>query len=279
MLCTLANPHVLSAADVRQDLHATAQGGGPIDKGRRALERIRHDTGHPERGMVGLACLEQAQGEVFFGGIMRVGYRVGRPLLLGDPLLLEGLFPLLPRTELRSGLREDTAHGHGDFRGHQDEQDQALSPQRATTFFIAQFREMGECLGRFRALVVGVVDDEAARGEAMALQDDPHTGHEEVVPGHLAVSKHPGQGRHRRGAEARALKTGPAPGVGHQHGGDTKCQPGPLRDGHRVVWLMRAHGGVNGFNKGTPKGCRLSNNPRPLQAIGTPQAERNLWVI
>ncbi len=86
--------------------------------------------------MLGLECLEQAQGELFFGGIMRVGYRFGRPLLFGDPLLLEGLFPLIPRTELRSGLREDKAHGNGDFRDHQYEKDQALSPQIATTFFI-----------------------------------------------------------------------------------------------------------------------------------------------
>jgi hypothetical protein len=42
---------------------------------------------------------------------------------------------------------------------------------------------------------------------------------------------------------------------------------------------MRANGGVNGFNKGTHKGCRLSNHHRPLQAIGTPQADRNLLMI
>jgi hypothetical protein len=113
----------------------------------------------------------------------------------------------------------------------------------------------------------------------MVPQDDPHTGHKELVPGNLTVSKHPGQGRHRIDTEAGALKTGPANGVGHQNGCDTKGQPGPLRDGHRVVWLMLANGGVNGFNKGTHKGCRLSNNHRPLQAIGTPQAERNLLVI
>ena len=70
----------------------------------------------------------------------------------------------------------------------------------------------------------------------MVPQDDPHTGHQEVVPGNLAVSKHPGQGRQRIGAEAGAFKARPANGVGHQNGGDTKRQPGPLRGGHARGW-------------------------------------------
>ena len=113
----------------------------------------------------------------------------------------------------------------------------------------------------------------------MVSQDDPHTGHEEVCPGKLAVAKHPGQCRHRIRAEAGASKTSPANGVGHQNGGETKGQPGPLRGRHRVVWLMRANGGVNGFNKGAHKRCRLSNNHPRLQAIGDAQADRNGWLI
>ena len=205
---------------------------------------------------------------------MRVGSRFGWPLVFGDTVLLEGLFLLIPRTELRGRLLEDTAHGERDVGGHQDEKDEALSPQRATTFFIAQFIEMGERLGRFRARVVGVVDDKGARGDAMVPQDDPHTGHQEVVPRHRAVSKHPGQGRQRLGAEAGALKASPAHGVGDQNGGDTKRQPGPLRGGHRVAWMMRANSVINGCNTGTHEGGWLSNNHRRLQAIRGPHDQR-----
>jgi len=61
----------------------------------------------------------------------------------------------LMRPNLRQSFRatfkliEDKAHGDGDFGGHQYEKDQALPPNRATTFFIAPFREMGKCRGRF----------------------------------------------------------------------------------------------------------------------------------
>src|SRR2546427_7869166 len=114
----------------------------------------------------------------------------------------------------------------------------------------------------------GLVDDEAARGDAMVLQDDPHTGPQELVPGNLAVAKHPRQGGHRIRAKAGAFKTRPANRVGHQHGGDTKREPSPLRDGHRVMGLMHANSGVNGGNKGTHAGGRLGNHHPYLQAIG-----------
>src|SRR5712692_12064841 len=129
VLCALPDPHVLIATDVREDLHATDNGRGPIDKGRCAIERIRHDTGHAERGMLGLERLQQAQGELFFGGIMGIGRWCGWPLVFGDTWLLEGLFLLIPRTELRGWLREDKAHGAGDCGGHQYEKDEAVSPQ------------------------------------------------------------------------------------------------------------------------------------------------------
>jgi hypothetical protein len=41
-----------------------------------------------------------------------------------------------------------------------------------------------------------------------------------------------------------------------------------LRDGHRVMGLMRANGSVNGVNKGTHAGGWLANHHRCLQAIG-----------
>jgi hypothetical protein len=161
-LFALTDPNVLIAADLRDDLHATEQGRGAIDKGRRAIEGIRRDRVNPDGGMVGLEDLKQAQGEVLFGGILGIGCWFGWPLFFGHALLLEGFFLLIPRTELRGRLIEDKAHGDGDFGGHQSEKDQALPPDIAATFFIAQFVEMGEGLGRFRALVVGIVNDEVA---------------------------------------------------------------------------------------------------------------------
>ena len=95
------------------------------------------------------ARIKQAQGEVFFGGILRVGCRFVRPLFGGDTLLLEGLDRSIPRTDLRGRLIEDHAHRHGDFRGRQDEKHQALPPEITATFFIAQFIQIGERLGRF----------------------------------------------------------------------------------------------------------------------------------
>ena len=118
VLRALADPHVLIAADLRQDLHTTAQGRGAIDKRRRAIERIRPARVNLDIRMVGLEGLKPVPGELFFGGILRVGSRFGRPLFCRDPLFLEGLLLFLPRTELRGGLREDHAHGYGDFRGH-----------------------------------------------------------------------------------------------------------------------------------------------------------------
>jgi hypothetical protein len=53
VLVTLADPNVLSAADVRDHLDATEKSRGPIDKRRRAIERIRHDSVNPDIGMVG----------------------------------------------------------------------------------------------------------------------------------------------------------------------------------------------------------------------------------
>jgi hypothetical protein len=73
---------------------------------------------NPDVGMLGLEGLKQAQRELFFGGILRVGSRFARPLFCGDTLLLEGFVRSLPRTDLRSGLREDNAHGNRDFWGH-----------------------------------------------------------------------------------------------------------------------------------------------------------------
>ena len=80
---------------------------------------------------------EYAQGELFFGRILRVWCRFARSLFWGNPLLLEVLVRFIPGAELRGRLIEDHAHGKGDFRGHQDEKHEALPLEIATTCFIA----------------------------------------------------------------------------------------------------------------------------------------------
>ena len=104
--CAFAGPgsHVLIAADLGENLHATEDGRSLIDKGPCAIEGIRRDTVHPDVGMVGLERCQQAQGELLFGGILGIGRRFRRPLFWGDALLLEHLGLLIPRTELRGGL-------------------------------------------------------------------------------------------------------------------------------------------------------------------------------
>src|SRR5262245_12302375 len=163
----LPDSKVLMAADLGEDLDATEHGRGLSDKGHRTIEGIRRDTVDPDVGMLGLERLKQAQGEWLFGGIRSMGRRFRWPLFWGNAWLLEPLFLLIPRTELRGWRIEDNAHGNGDFGGHQDEQAQALSPPIAPTFLVAQLIEMGERRGRFGARVVGVIDDETTRGDAM----------------------------------------------------------------------------------------------------------------
>jgi hypothetical protein len=58
VLVALADPNVLMAADLGEDLDATEQGRGRIDKGGRAIEGIRCDTVNPDVGIVGLERLK-----------------------------------------------------------------------------------------------------------------------------------------------------------------------------------------------------------------------------
>ena len=102
-----------------------------------------------------------------FGGIERIGRWFRWSLLFGDTLLFEGLFLFVPGTQLGSRLIEGKPDGDGDFRCHQHKKDQALPPEIAPTFLIAQFVEMRERMRCFRALVVRIVDEEAARGDAI----------------------------------------------------------------------------------------------------------------
>ena len=102
-----------------------------------------------------------------FGGVVGIDRRLRGTLLFGNPLLLEGFFRLLPGAKLGSRLIKGKAHRQGDLRGDQDQKNQALSPDIATTFFIAEFIEMSQGLGGFGSFVVGIVKNQAALAKAI----------------------------------------------------------------------------------------------------------------
>ena len=127
---------------------------------------------------------------------------------------------------------------------------------------------MRERLGCFGTRVVGVINQEVPRRDAMVPQNDAHPGHQQSVPGPFTVAKHPRQRRQRIRAEARTCKTGPANGVRHQNGRDTKSQPALLYGGPAAVWLMRTNRIVHGGHESADQGCRFAKKPGRLQAIG-----------
>ena len=107
--------------------------------------------------------------------------------------------------------------------------------------------------------MVGIVDDEAATGQPIVVQEHAHTRHQAFVPGKLAVAKHPRQSRQCRGPETRAGNTCPANGVGHQHGGDATRAPRTLHSGHAVAWTMLAERFVTRLDNSASEGCRRVN--------------------
>src|SRR5437016_4133134 len=104
VLGALMQADVLIATRLRDDLHTVEQGRGAIDKGCGAIERIRRDTVHSDARMLPLESLQQAQGELLFGGIARLRGWFRCALLFGDALLFASLFLLIPGTQLGSGL-------------------------------------------------------------------------------------------------------------------------------------------------------------------------------
>ena len=183
------------AAYLREPLHAIAQRGGAMHKGRRAIESIGRETVPPDGGLFHFALGEQAPRECLLDRIVQVGLRVRWPLLWGDIGLRAGLLLLIPSAQLRSGLLEGKADGDGDVRRDHQEEAQALPPDLATPLFIVEFVQRGERLGCLGVRVVAIVDDEAAPGQAILAQDASDTRNQEFVPGNLAISQHPCQGR------------------------------------------------------------------------------------
>src|SRR5215211_5425079 len=95
-LGTLVQADVLIAPRLRDDLHPTEKGRGAIDKGGGAIERIRRDTVYSDVWMGHLEQCKQAQGQVLFGGIERIGRWFRGAVRFGDTLLFEGLFLFVP---------------------------------------------------------------------------------------------------------------------------------------------------------------------------------------
>src|SRR5262249_55846464 len=91
VLLALIHPDILIAPRLRDDLHPAEKGRGAIDKRSGAIERIRHDTVHADARMVHLELLQQAQSQLLFGGIARIGWGFREALRFGDTLLFEGL--------------------------------------------------------------------------------------------------------------------------------------------------------------------------------------------
>jgi hypothetical protein len=180
----------------------------------------------------------------------------------GDIWLLEGLLLRIPGAQLGRRLIEGNADGAGDVRCDHQENDQALPPDIAAALVVAEFGQVGKRFGRRGALVVAIVDDEAAAGQAIGAQDHAYTRPHEHVPGNRAGSKHPGQGREYRGPQAGACKACPAHGVGDQHGGDTTREPGTRHRRHAVGRTLLANHLVHRVDKGAHKGCRLCNHHR-----------------
>src|SRR4029453_8550097 len=89
VLLALMHLDILIAPRLRDDLHPAEQGRGAIDKRGGAIERIRHDTVASDSWMVHLELLQQAQGQLLFGGIARIGRWFREALRFGDTLLFE----------------------------------------------------------------------------------------------------------------------------------------------------------------------------------------------
>jgi hypothetical protein len=126
---------------------------------------------------------------------------------------------------------------------------------------------MREGCGGFGAFLLGIVEKETARREAIGRKDHPHTGDPEGLPRPLGVAKPPGQGGQGIRAKAGTFEAHPTEGVGHQESGRTPCQPGTVESGETLARAVVLQGRVEGIDKGGHKGCGLSNNHRGPQAI------------
>jgi hypothetical protein len=87
----------------------------------------------------------QAQSQCVLCWRVLIGRRLRWPLLWGAAVLLEGLRLFIPCAQLGGRLIEGKAYRAGDGGCEHDEQEQALPPDIATTFLVAEFVQMGAC--------------------------------------------------------------------------------------------------------------------------------------
>jgi hypothetical protein len=142
-LVALLHAAVRLAAARRAHRHATAPRRGAIANGRRAIERLRRAPGHPAGGVCRCAWGSPAPRECWWGGIVRMGWRVRGPLLRGDLWRLEGLLVRLPGAQLGSRRSAGQADGAGEVRRDHQETDQALPPAIAPARLVAACVQVG----------------------------------------------------------------------------------------------------------------------------------------
>ncbi len=142
--------------------------------------------------MVLFALFEQAQRQLLFRRILGIRRWFARTMLRWNTLLFQNPLLFIPGRQLRGRHVEGKPQRDGDFGGNEQEKDETLAQDAATAFFVPQFVKLGNLLGGISALFIGIVHDETAVRDAIVAEQQPHTGHEEQLPGNLRVAKHPG---------------------------------------------------------------------------------------
>ena len=160
-----------------------------------AIERIRSDHVNPDIGMVGLEGLKQAQGELFFGGILRVRCSFAVAVFGGTPCFLR----------LLSVLYHALISGQADRRPRPRACEILGSPRRETRGFVPRDSR------HFLCRVVYTDRRASSLISSAGCGCSSMTRLPEVRPwcrrmtrtlatrrwsGASAVSKHPRQGRH-----------------------------------------------------------------------------------
>ena len=126
---------------------------------------------------------------------------------------------------------------------------------------------MGQSCGGFGALRIEIVDHQRPAGKLLGREDAPHPGAPQGFPGALGVTTHPGPGGEGRGPEARAFAACPADGVGHEHRGHTKREPGPLESREALARMRGPHDLVHRVTTGRDTGERFADHPRRPYAL------------
>ena len=117
--------------------------------------------------------------QLLFGWVLGIGRGFEGTVLARDALLLEGPFSFIPCRAFRSRSVEGNSQRDRDFRGGEQKKDEILAQDHTTTGFVAEFVEIGNVLGRFRAWLIRIIDDQTAVSDAIVMQQDTYTGNQE----------------------------------------------------------------------------------------------------